>query len=69
MFLCFQAALYYRHAARSGHLKAQYRYARCLLHYGSKAEKADLQKARTLLEQAAAAGLMEVSVCNTEDIE
>ncbi|KYO23804.1 death ligand signal enhancer [Alligator mississippiensis] len=54
-----KAALYYRHAARSGHLKAQYRYARCLLHYGSKAEKADLQKARTLLEQAAAAGLME----------
>uniref|UniRef100_A0A7M4FC36 DAP3 binding cell death enhancer 1 n=1 Tax=Crocodylus porosus TaxID=8502 RepID=A0A7M4FC36_CROPO len=59
MFLWFQAALYYCHAARSGHLKAQYRYARCLLHYGSKAEKADLQKARTLLEQAAAAGLME----------
>ncbi|XP_059589256.1 death ligand signal enhancer isoform X5 [Alligator mississippiensis] len=56
-----KAALYYRHAARSGHLKAQYRYARCLLHYGSKAEKADLQKARTLLEQAAAAGLMEDS--------
>ncbi|KAM9130011.1 LOW QUALITY PROTEIN: death ligand signal enhancer [Pangshura tecta] len=54
-----KAALYYHRAASNGHLMAQYRYARFLLRHGLKAERADVQKAVTLLEQAAAAGLVE----------
>ncbi|XP_065266298.1 death ligand signal enhancer [Emys orbicularis] len=54
-----KAALYYHRAASNGHPTAQYRYARFLLRHGLKAEGADMQKAVTLLEQAAAAGLVE----------
>nr|XP_032634835.1 death ligand signal enhancer isoform X1 [Chelonoidis abingdonii] len=54
-----KAALYYHRAASNGHPMAQYRYARFLLRHGLKAGGADVQKAVTLLEQAAAAGLVE----------
>uniref|UniRef100_A0A452GJX2 DAP3 binding cell death enhancer 1 n=1 Tax=Gopherus agassizii TaxID=38772 RepID=A0A452GJX2_9SAUR len=54
-----KAALYYHRAASNGHPMAQYRYARFLLRHGLKAEGANVQKAVTLLEQAAAAGLVE----------
>lgn len=62
MFLCFQAAFYYYHAASSCHPMAQYRYARCLLCHSPENEWHRLQKAVTFLEQAAVAGLTEVSV-------
>ncbi|KAM7162694.1 death ligand signal enhancer isoform 2-T2 [Macrochelys suwanniensis] len=54
-----KAALYYHRAASNGHPMAQYRYARFLLRHGPKTEGADMQKAVALLEQAAAAGLVE----------
>ncbi|XP_039339051.1 death ligand signal enhancer isoform X2 [Mauremys reevesii] len=61
-----KAALYYHRAASNGHLMAQYRYARFLLRHGLKAERADMQKAVTLLEQAAAAGLVEKKLANKD---
>ncbi|XP_067423067.1 death ligand signal enhancer isoform X2 [Emydura macquarii macquarii] len=54
-----KAALYYHCAANNGHPMAQYRYARYLLRHGLKAEGADVQKAVSLLEQAATTGLVE----------
>ncbi|CAM4709631.1 death ligand signal enhancer [Lepidochelys kempii] len=54
-----KAALYYHRAGSNGHPMAQYRYARFLLCHGPKTEGADMQKAVALLEQAAAAGLVE----------
>uniref|UniRef100_A0A8C8SFY0 DAP3 binding cell death enhancer 1 n=1 Tax=Pelusios castaneus TaxID=367368 RepID=A0A8C8SFY0_9SAUR len=54
-----KAALYYHHAADNGHPMAQYRYAKYLLRWGLKTDGADAQKAVSLLEQAAAAGLVQ----------
>ncbi|EMP39059.1 Death ligand signal enhancer [Chelonia mydas] len=54
-----KAAFYYHRAGSNGHPMAQYRYARFLLCHGPKTEGADMQKAVALLEQAAAAGLVE----------
>ena len=62
VFLFFQAAFYYYHAASSCHPMAQYRYARYLLCHRPENEWDGHQKAVTFLEQAATAGITEVSV-------
>ncbi|XP_074866139.1 death ligand signal enhancer isoform X2 [Carettochelys insculpta] len=54
-----KAALYYHRAASNGHPMAQYRCARFLLHHGPQTNRADVQKAVALLEQAAGGGLVE----------
>lgn len=62
VFLFFQAAFYYYHAASSCHPMAQYRYARYLLHHRPENGWDRHEKAVTFLEQAAMAGVTEVSV-------
>ncbi|NWT41991.1 DELE protein, partial [Rissa tridactyla] len=54
-----KAAFYYYHAASSRHPMAQYRYARYLLCHRPENEWDRHQKAVTLLEQAATAGITE----------
>ncbi|KFP88218.1 Death ligand signal enhancer, partial [Apaloderma vittatum] len=53
------ASFYYCRAASSCHAMAQYRYARCLLHHRPANEWDRHQKAVTLLERAAVAGITE----------
>ncbi|XP_067852077.1 death ligand signal enhancer isoform X2 [Heptranchias perlo] len=54
-----QAALYYSRAASQGHLMAQYRWARYLLHGKPGSEVRDTQKAIEQLEKTAKSGLKE----------
>ncbi|XP_066572798.1 death ligand signal enhancer isoform X2 [Amia ocellicauda] len=54
-----KAALYYRQAAAAGHSRAQFRYAKYLLHSKAQPDADDTHKAIALLEEAAGAGLRE----------
>ncbi|XP_039630194.1 death ligand signal enhancer [Polypterus senegalus] len=54
-----KAALYFKQAAVSGHIQAQYRYAKYILNSKHSVQAEDVQEAISLLKQAAESGLKE----------